>query len=184
MTIYPNGAPKGLVYKWDIAAIDVPVPDDLMSEDHRTEWRTYLECLSPAQLVKKFAASLDQFHDAFFAAGDLDNLNDQETEKLISKWAATQIASAVVYNRLNFMPSKEEVENNGRKFYLSDTERSIFFVAHFLGAVSSPEVPSWAARRAFHRQATTEQFSRILHEWLYGDKKKGPSSGGPSAPQP
>lgn len=163
MTIYPYGRPSGLNRKWQIAAIDLPVPDRLIEDEDKNEWASYLECLSPAQQLRKVAQAADQFVALLDKApADLTLLSEREQILVFSKWMALTYAGNTVGKRLQF----SEGEGKKSKEYPTDMDCNFSQIIDFLKSVNSPDVKEWEKRRAGHHKYSNENdtpFSALLN---------------------
>ncbi|MEZ0262484.1 MAG: hypothetical protein ACAH80_15880 [Alphaproteobacteria bacterium] len=162
MTIYPYGKPKNLSMKWQYAAIDLPVPDRLIEDEDKREWSSYLDCLSPAQQLRKAAQATDQFIALLDKApADLTLLSEREQILVFSKWMAMTFAANMVSTRLQFC----EGEGRKSKEYPTDMDCNFSRIIDFLSSVNSPDVKEWEKRRERHHFYSNEEdtpFSKLL----------------------
>lgn len=180
MSIYPEGVdPRGLIYKFDVAALNLPIPDDLTDRKDAEAWRNYADCLSPAQQIRNFAEALDQLHALAPAGRDLRAAPEAEQAKAYSKWMAASCVMAALHDKFHF--ETEETYNNPRKFYKSDIERTVYNIVDFLKSVNSPDVQAWEDRQARHRAVDRDSLLAVIHKF------EGPIGGKqtvmPSAPK-
>lgn len=144
MTIYPYGKKQGLVFKWDIAAYDLPVPNRLIENEDTNEWSQYLDCLSPAQQLRKTAQATDQWLTLLDKAPkDPALLSEREQILLFSNWMGTTVAAVSVAKRLDFSLG----EGRRQTEFLTDLDRCYFGIIDLLKAVNSPDVKAWEKRR-------------------------------------
>lgn len=144
MTIYPYGRPAGISRHWQIAAIDLPIPNRLVEDEDKHEWINYLDCLSPAQQMRKAAQAADQFLALLEKSpADLALLSEREQILVYSKWTAMSYASNMLAKRLLFA----EGEGKKSKEYPTDMDRNISQLIDFMNAVNSPDVKDWEKRR-------------------------------------
>jgi hypothetical protein len=164
MTIYPYGRPPGLNRKWQIAAIDLPVPDRLIEDEDKNEWSSYLDCLSPAQQLRKTAQATDQFIGLLDKApADLNLLSEREKILVFSKWVAMTYAANTLGKRLQFA----EGEGKKSKEYPTDMDCNFSQIIDFLTSVNSPDVKAWEKRREGHHKYSNEgdtPFSALLND--------------------
>ena len=178
MTIYSRGKPDALWYKWQIAALEVPVPDRLIENEDIEEWRQYLDCLSPAQQVRKLGQALDEFLDMFEKNPEPLKLPEKDQIFLYSKWASATETAVVVANRLMFSAGEGEDERR----FTSDIGRYLFMLTDFLEGVNSHDLPAWRRRQERHEQLTAQfrtPFGDFLKAAIYGfasieNSKKAP----------
>lgn len=158
MSIYPDGTTKFLMRKWELAAVDVSIPDNLVDPVHAGEWDNYLACLSPVQLLRKLGQALDQFHYILDRTPDLLALPEKEQVVLYSKWCAAE-AIAAGKSLFSFSPK------GGTDQFTSDIDMQLFFVIDFLKGVHSPDVKLWEARRERHNQIDHGVFLAFLNSF-------------------
>ncbi len=162
MTIYPYGR-HNLSRKWDIAAIDLPVPNRLIEDEDKNEWASYLDCLSPAQQLRKVAQATDQFLELLDKAPkDLTLLSEREQVLVFSKWMAMTYAANTLGKRLQFC----EGEGKKSKEYPTDMDCNFSQLIDFLKSVNSPDVKAWEKRRERHHFYSNEEdtpFSKLLN---------------------
>lgn len=162
MSIYPKGvSPQNLMYKFDYAALNLPVPDDLTDEKDATEWRCYLDNISPAQQVRALAQALDQFHRVF------DNqqtpVAPREMQAYVySKWYAASIANAALAPKFHWVTA--EMNDNPRMFH-SDIERGVYCLTEFLKSVNSADTIAWETRLEQHRAIDRKALLPILNDF-------------------
>ncbi|MBI4422595.1 MAG: hypothetical protein HY554_02645 [Elusimicrobia bacterium] len=148
---------SGPRYKWDVAAIDRPVPASLIGRAELADWRNYLSCLSPAQQLRELGQALDELHGALERTPDPRALPEPAQRALYSLWVAVQEAGVDVAERFGF-PAKERHSSA----FTSDVDESLFLLLDFLKQVRSAEVEAWEARRARHDRLDTNAFSDFL----------------------
>lgn len=181
MTIYPYGRPQGLNRKWQIAAIDLPVPNRLIEDEDKNEWISYLDCLSPAQQLRKTAQATDQFIALLDKAPpDLTLLSEREQILVFSKWLAMTCAANTLGKRLQFA----EGEGKKSKEYPTDMDCNFSWIIDFLKSVNSPDVKAWEKRREGHHKYSNEgdtPFSKLLD---HGYKTFASNENAKKAPPP
>jgi hypothetical protein len=158
MSIYPSEIEKkmeGLSWKWELAAFDVPVPSDLIKQEDGGQWSRYLDCLSPAQQLRKFGQALDQLHALLENVTDPQALTEKDQIAIYSKWQAASYANVAIQGRFQFA-----MDDSSRKFK-SDIERGTFFITDFLKSVSSPDVKLWEDRQAKHNNINKAVFDSV-----------------------
>lgn len=149
MSIYPKGVDtERLMYKFDIAALNLPIPDDLTRYSDAREWSAYVGNLSPAQLVRDFGTALDQLHALTPAGRDLRAAPEPEQAKVYSKWMAASCLMSELLGKFHFETA--ETYRNPDKFYKSDIEQTVYTLVDFLKGVNSADVPVWEARQQRH----------------------------------
>lgn len=162
MTIYPYGKKKGLVFKWDIAAYDLPVPNRMIEDEDTKEWASYLDCLSPAQQLRKTAQATDQWLTLLDKAPkDPALLSEREQILLFSNWMGTTIAAVSVAKRLDFSVG----EGRRQTEFPTDLDRYYFGIIDFLKGVNSPDVKAWEQRRervAAHLNPDDGMMSKVI----------------------
>lgn len=156
MSIYPGGKPSGLRFKWEIAALNVPTPDDLISPENLKEWESYIACLSPGQQLRKLAEALDEFHRMIEDTSDACALPEAEQFKLYSKWCAANDLAVAVGVRLNYVFQQDISSFN------SDLDQNLYLLTDFLRSISSPDLQDWENRRMRHNQIDNEMFDKFL----------------------
>ncbi len=144
-SIDPENKTKGLLRQWDVAAVDLPVPADLVGHKAAAQWHSYLNCLPPTQQIRKLGQALDQFHALVDAKQSLMTLSEDEQREIYSKWHAAAIATAVVATRLQFSTQK-------RDSFKSDISMGLFFLNDFLAGVNSYDLMKWQERASRHRE--------------------------------
>ena len=169
--IIDNIENKGLIYKWQIAALDIPVPADLTDRNDKYEWANYLECLSVSQQLRKLGQALDEFHNLFEKTADPFALPKEEQITLYSKWEAASIASCSVANRLETALPSQQTEA-----FKSDIDRHLFLVTDFLKGVNSQDTKIWEDRHARHNNLDRDNFLSFLRHALGEFKSKQPST--------
>jgi|GEM_PF-3444742 len=180
MSIYPKGTkPETLMFKFDVAALNLPVPDDLTDRKDAQEWSGYVRNLSPAQQIKNFAEALDQFHALAPAGRDLRTAPEADQVKAYSKWMAASALMVGLHDKFHF--DTAETYQQPSKFYKSDIERTIFNVVDFLKAVNSADVQAWEERQARHRAVDRESLLDIIHK--YEGKPRNPQPGASQSPK-
>lgn len=179
MSIYPEGVnPKDLLYTWEIAALDVPVPSDLTRREDASEWRNYLDCLKPSQQLRKFGQALDQFHASFDKSQDPLSLPEEKQVEIYSKWHAAAIANAALSKSFQFMT---EEMFSGRTFR-SDIGKGIYCITDFLSSVNSPETGTWEERLERHQNLDRKILLPFLNKFsTFSGRNTGPSAP-PSGP--
>ncbi|MDP2206548.1 MAG: hypothetical protein Q8K65_09605 [Alphaproteobacteria bacterium] len=179
MSIYPKNVDTSrLMYKFDIAALNLPIPDDLTDRRDAEAWRNYVDCLSPAQQIRNFAEALDQFHALAPAGRDLRTASEDEQSKAYSKWMAASCLTAALHGKFHF--ETEETYRNPDKFYKSDIEQVVHNIVDFLKAVNSPDVQAWEDRRACHRAVDNDSLIALIHKF---EAPRGKQTVTPSAPK-
>jgi hypothetical protein len=166
MTIDPQGKIKNLTYTFEVAAVDLPVPERLLDRQDQQEWASYIECLTPAGQLRKFAQAVDQFHALLYST-DPSSLPEDTQKELFSKWQAASIIHASIAKRLQF--GIDETAENGARPFTSDLERGMHYVIDFLKGVNSPDVPAWEDRHARQRAITRPPFRDFLSK-VWGEK--------------
>jgi hypothetical protein len=168
MSIYPGGKPSHLRYKFDIAAIDLPIPSDLGRDDAQ-EWQSYCDCLSPAQRIRKFGQALDEFHTLMDKAGPNPlKIPEDDQAVLYSKWLAATILNVELSKGFNF-----DTERSYRdpSFIKSDIDKGLFCLTDLLKGVNSSDLTIWEDRRKKHNQITDETILPLLNKF-HGYKGK------------
>jgi hypothetical protein len=182
MSIYPEGMKAdGLMYKFEIAALDVPVPDDLTDRADAQEWHSYCDCLSPAQRLRKFGQALDAFHGLMAKTAEPLTLPEAEQIVLYSKWKAASILNAVLSQNVNF-DTKETYRGDLIK---SDIDRGLYCVTDLLRSVNSSEAKLWEDRRARHNALTDtdekhRKFLGLLNKFSNWSGRNTPKAAPPS----
>lgn len=182
MSIYPNGKkPEGLIYKWDIAALNLPVPDDLTGQEDANEWHYYVQNLRPAQQVRVFGQALDQFHALLGDTKDLLKRPENEQAALYSKWRAASSAGHATSQSFHF--ETEETYRDNRKLFRSDIDRQIYNIVDFLKSVNSPDAAAWEKRGERHKDLweMRDELLDLLNKFPRKEAKPRP---GEKAPAP
>ncbi len=168
MSIYPKGIdPTSLTYVWEFAALDIPVPTDLESREDQNEWCAYLECLSPAQKLRKFGQALDTLHAMHDKAPSPELRSDDEKKALHSAWYASSISGHLLHKNFHF--DTEKMYKTGG--HGSDILNRIDSILDFLKSVNSPDMKIWEGRFARHQKVD----KNVFKDW-----PKVKTSGGPS----
>jgi len=165
MSIYPGGKrPEGLNRVWDIAAQNLPIPDDLRSRQDQQEWQNYIKSMPPVKQLAYFAQALDQFHGLLKGVTDPFTLPEETQLLAYSKWEAATAANSAIFPRFDFM-SKEKRQDN---MFRSDIEEGIYNIVEFLKGVNSPEAAVWEQRRVEHKalDAMEGKFLRLLDKFI------------------
>lgn len=152
MSIYPNGKPANLRYKWEVAALDVPVPATLINKADVEEWKNYVDCLSPAQKLRKFGQALDQLHSLLTQA-EKSPPSDQEKADVFSKWYAASVVSVGLAGHLQY--TVEAFHKNTGEI-TSDIDYTLFVLLDFLKEANSTDIKIWEDRRARYRAVNEE----------------------------
>ena len=168
MSIYPGGRPSGLIYKFDIAAIDLPIPADLTDRKDQQEWSSYCDCLSPGQRIRKFGQALDEFHALLDKAPDPMKLTEEEQAVVYSKWMAASILNV----SLGSLQFETEKTYRDPRFIKSDIDKGLFCLNDFLKSVNSPDLQKWEDRRARHNQITDKEIHPLLNKFSNWSAKK------------
>jgi len=179
MSIYPkNVDASSLMYKFDVAALNLPIPDDLTDRQDAREWRSYVSNLSPAQQIKNFAEALDQFHTLAPAGRDLRLAPEAEQAKAYSKWMAASCLMAELSGKFHFETAQTY---NNPSMFKSDIERTVYQVVDFLKSVNSADVQAWEDRQARHRAVDRDSFLAIIYK--FEGQIGGKQTVAPSAPK-
>jgi hypothetical protein len=145
MSIFPP-SDKPLTRTYNIAALDLPIPESLWDRKDQAEWSCYAKCLPIARAIEKFGAAMDQFLDLLPATKKkVEKLSLDEVLKVHAKWQAASIINAgVIGEKVGFAltPEQDEIA------YKTDLGRGAFFVTEFLKGVQSPLAQEWEDRRA------------------------------------
>jgi hypothetical protein len=170
MSIYPQGVdPHQLRFKWQTAAINVPVPDDLTDKKDQQEWETYLGCLSLSQQLSKFGQALDEFHTLMRQTPDPDTAPKAEGTRLYSKWLAAHMAGTSLFPRLH-----HAIEDFERKI-TSDIGMIAFLAAELHRDIQSPEAKAWEERLETHDKIVPDNFCRFVSKVEAGFSDTAPS---------
>lgn len=166
------------MYKFDYAALNLPVPDDLTDKKDATDWACYLDNVSPAQQVRLFGQSLDQFHQLF------DNARTpaaprEEQALVFSKWQAASIANAALAPKFHWVTA--EMHDDPRMFK-SDIERGIHCLIEFLKSVNSADVPAWETRLKRHQTVDHKLLSPVLNDFFSVTAARAPAKPPGNAP--
>lgn len=131
MSILPKS--DDLHWKYNIAALDIDIPDSLITEKDKEEWGIYAQNISPAKLVLKFNEAAEQFLKVTPKQGDLTQLPQAEKELILSKWEALTILGNCANERFRYclMPDVQDSFN-------SCLEEHMTLCVEFLSAVNSP----------------------------------------------
>ena len=179
MSIYPGGVnPDRLMYKFEVAAIDLPIPSDLTDRKDAQEWSSYANALSPAQRLRKFGQALDEFHALLDTApgGDPRALQEDQQITLYSKWLAAGTLNVELLRGIDF-----DTEETYRGHVItSDIGKGLFCIIDLLKSVQSPDVSKWEARNTRHEAVSSDRggerkFLNFLGDFprLGGRKKTG-----------
>ena len=133
--------PQGITWTFEVAALDIPVPDDLMDDKDMQEWTGYLESQPVDRLLEKFAVSVDQLLETAALTTDLAALCEEQQEYFYSKWASAIAAGTCLRKRLGHPVSFEDQ----RKFK-TDLGMNISTVIDGLRRLGSEKLPLWEAR--------------------------------------
>ncbi|WP_435639979.1 hypothetical protein [Micavibrio aeruginosavorus] len=144
MSIFPPSATH-LNRTYNIAALDLPIPNCLSDRNDEAEWLSYAKCLPIARAIEKFGQALDQFLDLLPDSGKkASKLTLDEKLTVYAKWNAASIINAnVIGEKVSFAlnPQQDDIA------YKSDLGRGAFFVVEFLKSVQSPLATEWENRR-------------------------------------
>lgn len=152
-TVDPEGRLLRLRHQWEAAAVDLPVPDRLLTVRDRDEWKRYLHNLRPAQAIRKFGEAIDMFLDQHADTDDFSDLTSDRALRLYSLWRAVDGASDVVAERLRFaQPDKT----------MTYVDMTLLYVVDFLKDVRSAELGIWEGRQQRHAGIYSEAFMRFL----------------------
>ena len=174
MSIDPQGKLEGLKKNWQIAAVDIPVPADLVDPKDGHDWARYINCLSLAQKIRKLGQALDQFHDLLGKTADPMTLSDGDQIALYSKWMAAELAASSVSRNFFFFTERRDT-------FVSELDEGLFCLVDFLKNVRSPDVQVWEERQARHSQIDRGTFTPFqCQRWHLKTSNKKPS--GPAAP--
>ncbi len=167
MSIYPEGTdPSSLIYTWEIAALDIPVPADLESRDDQKEWLNYLDCLSPAQKLRKFGQALDGLHATHDVSPAPDLRSDEQKKALHSAWYAVSIAGHALHKNFDFQTEERTLKGGHRSNVLNQLD----CILDFLRSVNSSDTKTWEAR--FERHKNVDK--NVFNDWPK-NKAAGPS---------
>lgn len=151
--------PQGINWTFEVATLDIPVPDDLMNEKDINEWTGYLESQPVDRLLEKFAASLDQLLETASLTTDLLALCEEQQDYFYSKWVSAVAAGACLQKRLGHPLSFED-----RKKFKTDLSLSASTIVEGLRRLGSEKLDSWITRAA-----AVEDFEKAKDgnlEWL------------------
>ena len=148
---------KNISWAWERAALDVSIPSRLIERQAQSEWRNYLECLSPAQQLRKLGQALDQFLELMKKVTDPLELPENDQIKLYSKWEAANIAAVIITKRLAFASPEEYTCK-------SDMDRYLFSVVNLMKGVNSADASKWEDRRAQYNEINKDVLYPLLTE--------------------
>jgi hypothetical protein len=140
------------------AALNLPVPDHLLDLDDSHQWRFYLGCLPPWQLLKTFGQALDQLHQ-LVGTDDMSKMPEDKQALVYAKFEATVTVNAVVSPK--FLWHTQEMEENPRMFK-SDFARTIYSVCLFLENMNSADTGIWEQRLKVQKALSESTFPKFL----------------------
>jgi len=177
MAIYPDEFNSRVYRKSDAAALDIDVPDVLLSQKDIEQWSAYLDCLAPARMLEKFACALDDFHSLVPENDEFTSLSTADKITAYSKWEAASTAAGIVLSkmRLNF-------DSNTMSMINSDVSEALMCVIDLLEGVKSPESSIWSSRLETHNQIDEDKILKFLNNSNLYKKayKKSLGNGTPS----
>ena len=158
MSIHPHFSEQSR-RRYDTAALDIPVPDDLTAEKDRWEWNTYLEDVPLPKLLFKFAEALDQLHSAWRNFNPA-KAGEAEKIRIFSKYEAAEIAAAgPIIKRLHF-DTQGGIDRFG-----SDIGYALFFVTDLANTLSIANRLDWRDRAASHSALEQdEEFRNLIRD--------------------
>ena len=144
MPFDPDRKLEDICQAWQIAAIDLPVPEKLDDQKDGEEWSYYLELLPPASVLRKFAQALDQYNNAVMdKCAKKGRADEPENEMLDQKWEVAFYTARAAYTRFHF--SVEDVWN--RKEFKDKVDVALYFTIEFLKGANSSDLSLWEKRR-------------------------------------
>lgn len=172
-TVDPSGKLDGLIYKWDIAAVNLPIPAKLVDDQNARQWGRYIACLRPAQIVEKFGEALDVFHSLLGQADNLYRIAPADGIRLYSAWEATGILAVEVCQRLQFA---DEAVSAGK--IRSDVDIALHYIIDFMKSAHSADLQQWEWRRSQQAGIYDKAFLDFMNRAATEYKEK------PAAPAP
>ncbi|MEZ0225235.1 MAG: hypothetical protein ACAH83_11820 [Alphaproteobacteria bacterium] len=156
MTIYPKDINrKTLTRTWQLAALNLTVPDDLTDPDDRWEWARYAEYLPPEKMLHTLGEALDKVFGGVIGK-DMKTATTADKIRLISNWEA---AGALLHTVFENFPIRQPLSPaiEEREDFTTDRERTLYSIATFMKSVNSPEAPLWEQRRNQYREIADNQ---------------------------
>lgn len=151
--------PQDITWTFEVAAIDIPVPDDLMDEKDVREWTGYLESQPVDRLLEKCAVSVDQLLETASLTTDLLALCEEQQDYFYTKWISAIAAGTCLQKRLGHPLSFED-----RKKFKTELGLSAATIVDGLRRLESERLDDWVVRAA-----AVEEFEKAKDgnlEWL------------------
>ncbi len=154
--------PQGIVWTFEVAVLDIPVPDDLMNEQDVQEWTGYLESQPVDRLLDKFAVSIDQLLNTAAQTTDLVALCDDQQEYFYSKWVSAVAAGVCLRKRLGHpLPFEDQ------KKFKTDLGMSVSTIIDGLRRLGSEKLPEWETRFVEIQKFETAKDGNL--DWLLAE---------------
>ncbi|MGZ9109385.1 MAG: hypothetical protein ACXW4B_11265 [Micavibrio sp.] len=167
--------PQGINWTFEVATLDIPVPDDLMNEKDINEWTGYLESQPVDRLLEKFAASLDQLLETAALTTDLLALCDKQQEYFYTKWTSAIAAGVCLRKRLGHPVSFED-----QKKYKTELGLSTSTIIDGLRRLGSGKLAEWEARAIAVEEFENAKDGNLewllveMNQRLQGDRRRAP----------
>lgn len=144
-----------------IANLNIPVPDTLLSPRDQEDWQYYVSCLPPRRLIKKFAEAIDQFHALVHPIRDNPRqLDVAQRELILSKWNAAACAAIRCSERFGYKLPKT---NDNPCDIVSE---GLMYMDKFLESMRHPDIEGWAGRRTYYNDLDTMIVQNIRDDYF------------------
>lgn len=160
MSIFPAGKkPDDLVFAFQVAALNLDIPNDLTAREDAEQWAWYVRNLGRGQQVRDFGRALDQLQEQVESSPDISREGPLAQAKIYAKWTAASILSAALHGA--FHRYTEETFGNPQMFK-SGVEEMAHHLVEFLESVNSADLPAWKKRQDFLRRIDKAQLIAVL----------------------